>query len=73
MTETKHWWASKAVWGGVLAILAGLLGYFGYSVSAEDQETLALTLASIGSGVGGVLAIYGRIRAKASIEIGNDG
>ena len=36
--DTKGLLASKAVWGGIIAVLAGAAGIFGYTVSPEDVE-----------------------------------
>lgn len=67
MDESKSWYASKAVWGGVVALLSGLAGVFGYAVSPDDQTQLASILAAVGATVGGAAAIFGRIKASKSI------
>lgn len=67
MEEFKSLFASRTVWGGILALLAGLAGLFGYTVTPEDTATLTELLASVGSAVGGIVAIYGRIRASKRI------
>lgn len=67
MEEFKGIFASRTVWGGLLALLAGLAGLFGYTVTPEDTATLTELLASVGSAVGGIVAIYGRIRASKRI------
>lgn len=67
MEEFKGLFASRTVWGGILALLAGLAGLFGYTVTAEDTATLTELLASVGSAVGGIVAIYGRIVASKRI------
>lgn len=66
--DQKGWYQSKAVWGGIVALLAGILGIFGFNVGAEDQAALAETLLAIGSAVGGLLAIYGRVSASKKIK-----
>jgi uncharacterized membrane protein HdeD (DUF308 family) len=63
----KHWWESKAVWGGVVALIAGILGVFGVAVSTAEQGLLVESLTGIAAAVGGLLAIYGRIKASKSI------
>jgi hypothetical protein len=67
MNESKPWYASSGVWGGVIAVLAAVLGLLGYSIGAEDQVALAGYVATIGSVVGGLLAIIGRVRASKKI------
>ncbi|MFN3662351.1 hypothetical protein [Yoonia sp.] len=63
----KHALKSKAVWGGVVAVGGGVAGLFGYSMAPEDAVQLPILLASIASSVGGVLAIFGRIKANRKI------
>lgn len=65
---------STAVWGGLVAILAGLAPLVGYTVSADDQAALVnliqsgmVTVTAAASLVGGIMAVYGRIRATRQI------
>lgn len=67
MDSTKSWYASKAVWGGIIAAGAAIAGLFHISVSAADQASLMDDAVTIAGGVGGVLAIVGRIVANAKI------
>jgi len=64
----KPWYASRAVWGGVIAVLSAIAGAFGYTVSPELQGELALQITAIGGSVGGLLAVYGRVKATKSIK-----
>lgn len=65
--ESKAWYASKGVVGGVVAVLSVVAGAFGYNLSPEDQEAIVVSIAAIGSAVGGLLAIYGRLHANRKI------
>ena len=68
-TETeKAWWESKTVWGGVIALLGGVAAGFGYVVSPEDQEIISTGIVGIASAVGGLLAVYGRVKASKAIK-----
>jgi hypothetical protein len=58
---------SRAVWGGVVAILAGGAGLLGYAVSPEDAGALTDLISSGAAVIGGMLAIIGRIRATRRI------
>ena len=64
MNESKPWYASTAVWGGVLAALSPLIALAGYRIDAGQAADL---LAAVGSLIGGALAVYGRVRATAVI------
>lgn len=71
--QSKPWYASKTIWGGLVALLAGLAGVFGYGVSAEAQTTLTESLVGIGASIGGLIAVYGRVTAKSAINKPGDG
>jgi len=67
MYGNQPWYASKTVWGGIVALLAGIAGIFGYAVDLDTQnEIAALAVAAIGS-VGGLVSIYGRVKAEKKI------
>jgi len=68
MNDVKPWYMSKGVWGGVIALLAAILGAFGYALGADDQVALADIALSIGGAVGGLLAIYGRVKASKGVK-----
>lgn len=65
--ETKKWYASKGVWGSVLAIGAGAAGIFGYTIDADMQVQAVELLAAGGSVVGGLIALVGRLLASKAI------
>ena len=61
---------SKTIWG-VLVMLAGaVLHVFGFNMTETDQADLTHTLAIIADGVGSLLAVIGRIKAKGPIKMG---
>lgn len=70
--ETKAWWQSKAIIGGVVSIGAVAAGLFGYDVDADTQKVIVDEGVAIGSAVaalvGGVMAIWGRIKATKAIK-----
>lgn len=67
LTDYKSVFASKGVWGGLIAVAAGLLAVLGYSISPADQALLVNLVAGVVSTIGGILAIIGRIRATKRI------
>lgn len=70
MDNGKAWWASRGVWGGVVAAASGVAGMFGMTVDAAAQAQMTETLISVCSAlsmVGGVVAIIGRLRADKKI------
>lgn len=64
----KKWYKSKAVWGGLVSAAAGLAGIFGFVVDESAQAELANAALALSSAIGGVLAIYGRVRAVSCIK-----
>lgn len=69
MTEyAKPWYSSKGVWGGVVTLLAMVLGAFGLALSPEESEQLVLAFTAIGGAVGSVLGIYGRMKATERLR-----
>ena len=72
LVQKKNWYQSKAVWGGIIAIVSGILGLFGKTISPEDQSWLADQAVQISTAVvsiaGAGLAIYGRFKADKRIK-----
>lgn len=67
MDQVKSWFQSKAVLGGILAFLGAVLGYFGIDFAAADQAEAVELVSQAAAAVGGLLAIWGRIRAEKKI------
>ena len=67
MDDFKSLFASRTFWGGVIAVLAGVLGFFGYELGGPDQAALIEAGSAIAASVGGVIAIIGRIKASKKI------
>lgn len=68
MTEQKAWWQSKAIWGGIVAMVAAGLRLAGIEIDpALEAETLDLVLTLL-SAIGGLIAVYGRVVAKSTIR-----
>ena len=70
MDDFKSIFASGTFYAGLLAIAAGILGFFGWTLTADDQQTLIDLAVGIGASVGGVLAIWGRVKASKQIGKG---
>ncbi len=67
LTTPKSALQSRAVIGGLIAVGAGIAGLFGIDVDSQTQSALATTAIDLASAVGGLLAIWGRMRAKTTI------
>ena len=67
MDDFKSLLASKTFWGGVIAVIAGILGFFGWTLSADDQQALIDLGVGIAASIGGIVAIWGRVKASKKI------
>lgn len=63
----KQWWRSRGVWGGVVAMLAGIAAALGYSLSEGVQADIVELILGIAGVAGGGLAVWGRIKAETKI------
>lgn len=67
MKDTKKWHKSMGVNGGLLAVLGVLGPVVGVQVTPPDISDVINSVGLMASGVGGVLAVIGRVRAKSKI------
>lgn len=67
MEENKSWWQSKTVWGGIIAFAAGIAGVFGIAVPEAVQGDIAEHVTALASALGGLIAVYGRIKAERKV------
>jgi uncharacterized membrane protein len=66
--ETKSLLVSKTFWGAIIAIVASLAGFAGYTFGANDQQAVVEIITTVGTAIGGLLAIFGRIKATKPIK-----
>lgn len=66
--DSKFWWQSRAVWGGVIAILAGIAPLVGVVIDPDTQHALIESLTGLCAAVGGLLALVGRLRASTTVQ-----
>lgn len=66
-TESKPWYQSKTIWGGVIAVGAAVGGAFGLHIDASTQAGITDACVVLGCGVGGLLAIIGRVTAQHKV------
>ena len=63
--EPKPWYASRAMWGGLVTAGAGVAGLAGYAVDSAALTDLVIGGVTL---VGGVLAWVGRAQATRPIR-----
>ncbi|HSV28624.1 MAG TPA: hypothetical protein VLL76_03670 [Candidatus Omnitrophota bacterium] len=64
----KPWYTSRAIWGGILAMLAPVLALAGYQVTEADQHEIINLLVAVAEAVAGMMAIVGRVGATSVIK-----
>lgn len=72
MTGAKKWYLSKAIWGAIILLVSTILGFMGYTVTAEDQATfidaLLTAIQTVSEVVGLILVFIGRWKATKVIR-----
>ena len=67
MYDVKSFFASKTIWGGLIALVASAAAIWGYSITPADQAQIVELITGIGGIIGSVMAIYGRVVATRKI------
>ena len=67
MYDVKSFFASKTIWGGIIALIASAAAIWGYSITPADQAQIVELITGVGGIIGSVMAIYGRIVATKKI------
>ena len=67
MDKTKIWWQSRAVWGSVVTIAAGVGAVFGLTIEEQIQADVADWLVALAALIGGAVALWGRLKASKMI------
>lgn len=68
MTGTKPWYASKTVWGSLVAITAAVLGLWDVDVSVADQARATDMIVQLAGALGGMIALVGRFAATRHLS-----
>lgn len=68
MVDVKGLFSSKTVWGGLIAVLAPIVGHFFHvSVTDVDIQGVGDIVSSVVTAFGGLMAIVGRVLATKAI------
>ncbi|WP_431321819.1 hypothetical protein [Rhizobium sp. YTU87027] len=68
MLDLKNWYSSKTIWGALISVVASVLHFAGIDLATTDKSQLVDSIANIAGALGGLLAVYGRVTAKAAIK-----
>lgn len=67
MGDTKPFWMSKVVWSGIIIIIASFVNGAGYVMDEITQTEIVELIMTVITGLAGLVAIVGRIRATKMI------
>lgn len=65
--DFKNVFASKTVWGAALAVAGSVASLFHLNFGAVDQAATIDAVYAIAGGIGGLIAVWGRITATKKI------
>ena len=67
MIDLKPWYLSRTIWASLVAVLAALTGLFGLPADVLQDPAIPDLLLQAVTAVAGLIAIAGRLSAKARI------
>ena len=67
MADLKPWYLSRTIWASLVVVAATIAGLFGYAVGDADADMLTETLLEAVTAVAALVAIVGRLAARARI------
>jgi uncharacterized protein (DUF697 family) len=65
---TKKWYESKTIIGVVVIVISQIGSIYGYNVDEQAQKDLVEVLSTLGTAVGSVMALVGRLKAQKKIQ-----
>ncbi len=65
---TKKWYESKTIIGVLVVVISQLGGLYGYTIDEQAQKDLAELLSVLGTSVGSLIAVVGRLKAQKQIQ-----
>lgn len=67
MPDEKNWYQSRAAWGAIAALSATLIRISGHDPGIEGTQLMVDAALNIATGLGALVALYGRIAATSRI------
>ncbi|MEW6234764.1 MAG: hypothetical protein AB1656_05195 [Candidatus Omnitrophota bacterium] len=64
----KKWYYSKTIWGAIFVLIGVTAQATGHQFALEDQQTAVNLVTGIIEAIGGLMAIYGRVKAEGVIK-----
>jgi hypothetical protein len=68
--ESKPWYLSCGVIGGLVTMAIGLAGAFGIGAQLEgERDAITNTIIQVATAVAGAVAVWGRVKAKKTLTL----
>lgn len=67
MEDVKKWYNSKTIWASILVVVTGVLQSLGFEVPEGFVDFASETILGVAVAIGGLVALYGRIKAIKKI------
>lgn len=67
--NSKPWYESRGIWGALVTIAVAALSLAGITIQPDEQAQFVDLLMVFGAGVGGVLSLVGRIKARSRVSL----
>ncbi len=68
MQTLKPWYASKTIWGSLIAVAAAIASALGFDIDPDSQKDLANVALQIVTVAGSIFAVFGRLSATSQID-----
>ncbi len=65
---TKKWYESKTIIGVVVIVISQIGSIYGYNVDEQAQKDLVEVLSTLGTALGSLIAVIGRMKAEKKIQ-----
>ena len=68
MVEEKNWYESRTILGALVAVLASVIGGFGFNIDEGMQSDFTESIVQLVGALGAMIAIYRRLNATRVIS-----
>ena len=68
MNDFKPWYASRTIWGSIIALVAAVASAFGVEIDQQLQTSVVESLLQLVAIGGSIVAVFGRMTATTMID-----
>lgn len=67
MANEKNWYASRTIWGSLVAVAAALGSLLGVEIDSDTQTVIVEAALQLVAVLGSISAVFGRLSATKTI------